>query len=207
MPGLFSILVLTDEDTFPDTYDPDKKFEFGRLWNRYNFIGSRGIAPNEHFLYEICRVFKICMDAWGQTLDIIDELVHVKLDDFDSDTRVEDLMFDNSFKRSKDYFVALQLLRIVDEWLDEVQSTVEDMVKNPNVTDTFMWVDRSRASCDVAVRYVNEHATAAQSRVRKKREEINSLRDGVCSYTTVLVKGVANTLYIVIQRYISARIN
>ncbi|QKD60055.2 uncharacterized protein FOBCDRAFT_279658 [Fusarium oxysporum Fo47] len=185
MPGLFSILVLTDEDTFPDTYDPDKKFEFGRLWNRYNFIGSRGIAPNEHFLYEICRVFKICMDAWGQTLDIIDELVHVKLDDFDSDTRVEDLMFDNSFKRSKDYFVALQLLRIVDEWLDEVQSTVEDMVKNPNVTDTFMWVDRSRASCDVAVRYVNEHATAAQSRVRKKREEINSLRDGLFNATSL----------------------
>ncbi|KAH7214331.1 hypothetical protein BKA60DRAFT_650016 [Fusarium oxysporum] len=143
MPGLFSILVLTDE------------------------------------------AVAICMDAWGQTLDIIDELVHVKLDDFDSDTRVEDLMFDNSFKRSKDYFVALQLLRIVDEWLDEVQSTVEDMVKNPNVTDTSMWVDRSRASCDVAVRYVNEHATAAQSRVRKKREEINSLRDGLFNATSL----------------------
>lgn len=79
IPELFSILVLTDEDTFPDTYDPDKKFEFGRLWNRYAFIRSRGIAPNEQFLYEICRVFKICMDAWGQTLDIIDELVHVKV--------------------------------------------------------------------------------------------------------------------------------
>lgn len=115
-------------------------------------------------------------------------------------------MFDNSFKRSKDYFVALQLLRIVDEWLDEVQSTVEDMVENPNLTDESMW-GRPKASSDVAVRYVNEHATAAQSRVRKKREEINSLRDSVCSYTTILVKGVANTLSIVIQRYISARIN
>ncbi|RKK80215.1 hypothetical protein BFJ69_g4405 [Fusarium oxysporum] len=163
-------------DTFGSLYAPLRSSK-GKI--------VRGIAPNEHFLYEICRVFKICMDAWGQTLDIIDELVHVKLDDFDSDTRVEDLMFDNSFKRSKDYFVALQLLGIVDEWLDEVQSTVEDMVKNPNVTDTSMWVDRSRASCDVAVRYVNEHATAAQSRVRKKREEINSLRDGLFNATSL----------------------
>ncbi|RYC90238.1 hypothetical protein BFJ63_vAg6947 [Fusarium oxysporum f. sp. narcissi] len=182
--GKIVILVLTDEDTFPDTYDPDKKFEFGRLWNRYAYIRSRDIAPNEHFLYEICRVFKICMDAWGQTLDIIDELVHVKLDDFDSDARVEDLMFDNSFKRSKDYFVALQLLRIVDEWLDEVQSTVEDMVENPNSTDESMW-GRPKASSDVAVRYVNEHATAAQSRVRKKREEINSLRDSLFNATSL----------------------
>ncbi|PNP55560.1 hypothetical protein FNYG_15474 [Fusarium nygamai] len=56
----------------------------------------------------------MCMEAWGDTLSTIDKLAHVKLEDLDSLERVEELMFDNSFKRSKDYFVALQILRIID---------------------------------------------------------------------------------------------
>lgn len=93
-------------------------------------------------------------------------------------------MFDNSFKRSKDYFVALQILRIIDEWLDEVQSTVEDMSKDPALLKTSMWSHKSDQSFQVAIRYVNEHATATKNRVRRKYEEINGLRDGVspCRY-------------------------
>ncbi|TVY64930.1 hypothetical protein Focb16_v016424 [Fusarium oxysporum f. sp. cubense] len=184
---IFGILVLTDEETFPDTYDPDEEYSALRSWSRHGLQDRmhNDITPLTHYLFEICRVFKICMDAWGETLGIIDELVHFKLDDFDNVLRVEDLMFDKSFQRSKDYFVALQLLRIVDEWLDEVQSSVEDMVKSLNRTYTFPYDISSKDCYDGAVRYVNEHTTAAQSRVRKKREEINSLRDGLFNATSL----------------------
>lgn len=117
-------------------------------------------------------------------------------------------MFDTSFKRSKDYFVALQILRIVDEWLDEVQSTVEDMFKDPVLLKASMWADNQATdkSFQIAIRYMNENFNATKSRVRKKNEEINSLRDGVSPCHPFLVQGVANTLFTAVQRHISSRV-
>ncbi|KAF5597807.1 regulatory alcR [Fusarium pseudocircinatum] len=119
-----------------------------------------------------------------------DEMDDMDLEDLDSLERVEELMFDNSFKRSKDYFVALQTLRIIDEWLDEVLSTVEDMFKDPILVQAVLWADKDFAlgsdrSYKAAIRYVSEHATATKSRVRKKQEEINSLRDGLFKATSL----------------------
>ncbi|KAF5972672.1 hypothetical protein FBULB1_8622 [Fusarium bulbicola] len=110
-----------------------------------------------------------------------------ELEDLDNFERVEELMFDNSFKRSKNYFVALQLLRIIDEWLDEAQSTVEDMFKDPVLLQASMCArsDESDTSFEIAIRYVNEQAAATKSRVRKKQEEINSLRDGLFNATSL----------------------
>ncbi|KAF5606672.1 regulatory alcR [Fusarium subglutinans] len=110
-----------------------------------------------------------------------------ELEDLDELKNVEELMFDNSFKRSKDYFVALQTLRIIDEWLDEVQSTVEDMFKDPVLLQASMWEDKNRSdrSFEVAIRYVNELTNATKSRVQKKHEEINSLRDGLFNATSL----------------------
>jgi len=78
---IFGILVLTDEETFPDTYDPDEEYSALRSWSRHGLQDRMyaDITPLTHYLFEICRVFKICMDAWGETLDIIDELVHFKV--------------------------------------------------------------------------------------------------------------------------------
>lgn len=92
--------------------------------------------------------------------------------------RVEELMFDSSFNRSRDYFVALQILRIIDEWLDEAHSTFQDMSKSPMMED-------SRAYLDKAMRFVETHANAVQYRVRDKKEEISSLRHGVGSHQAI----------------------
>lgn len=62
----------------------------------------------------------------------------------------------------------------------------------------------SDRSFEVAIRYVNEHATATKSRVRKKHDEINSLRDGVRSYHDLLIRGVANTHFTAFQCHISS---
>ncbi|CVL04995.1 uncharacterized protein FMAN_12992 [Fusarium mangiferae] len=186
-PELFSILVLKDEDISPDTHNPDQQFDSERFWKGYGATDPDYIFPFTYFLLEICRVFKTCMDAWEDTLRTIDKLVLVKLEDLDNLERVEELMFDNSFNRSRDYFVALQILRIIDGWLDEVQSTVEDMSKDHVLLKAALGGNDaiSGESFEVAVRYVSEHATATKSRVRKKNEEINSLRDGLFNATSL----------------------
>ncbi|VTT64164.1 unnamed protein product [Fusarium fujikuroi] len=184
---LFSILVLKDEDMFPDVQSPDQQFDVQTVWKGYIDFELHYIPPLMYYLLEICRVFKMCMDAWEETLSTIDKLVLVKLEDLDNLERVEELMFDNSFKRSRDYFVALQILRIIDEWLDEVQSTVDDMSKDHVLLKASMWDHdyTSNRFFGVAVRYVNEHATATKSRIQKKQEEINSLRDGLFNATSL----------------------
>ncbi|KAI1008371.1 hypothetical protein LB504_002026 [Fusarium proliferatum] len=186
-PELFSILVLQDEDLCPDTQSPNQKFDVNMFWKGCGFVDPDQVNPLTFYLIEICRVLKKCMDAWGETLSTIDKLVHVKLEDLDNQEKVEELMFDNSFQRSKDYFVALQILRIIDEWLDEVQSTVADMFQDPVLLKTSRWADGhiETESFQAAIRYVSEHATATKSRVRKKHDEINSLRDGLFNATSL----------------------
>jgi hypothetical protein len=95
-------------------------------------------------------------------------------------------MFDKSFGRSKDYFVALQLLRIVDEWLDEVVPSVKELQKNPSLRYPAFFAAEAEENFNAAIRSIDERAAAVQQRVRKKVEEINSLRDGVCYYTLML---------------------
>ncbi|EXM21904.1 hypothetical protein FOTG_10199 [Fusarium oxysporum f. sp. vasinfectum 25433] len=125
------------------------------------------------------------MEAWGEALDAIDGLVHVDLNDFDGQSRVEDLMFDKSFDRSKDYFVALQLLRIVDEWLDEVAPSVKELQKDPYLRFTSICAAESVDNFNAAIRSIDERTAVIQKRVRKKVEEINSLRDGLFNATSL----------------------
>jgi hypothetical protein len=120
---------------------------------------------------------------------------------------VEDLMFDKSFNRSKDYFVALQLLRIVDEWLDEVVPSVKEIKENPDPRCRSFCAAEAEKNFDGAIRFIDEKAGAVQKRVRKKVEEINSLRDGVGPCSPIPVEAVANPPPIAIQRYVSPRVN
>ncbi|RKL45807.1 hypothetical protein BFJ72_g3352 [Fusarium proliferatum] len=89
-------------------------------------------------------------------------------------------MFDQSFDRSKDYFVALQLLRIVDEWLDEIVPSLKELRMKPGLTHT-----EAEENLDAAIRFMTGRAGAVQNRVRRKVEQINSLRDGLFSATSL----------------------
>ncbi|EWZ95785.1 hypothetical protein FOWG_03340 [Fusarium oxysporum f. sp. lycopersici MN25] len=181
IPDLFSILVLSDELISPKIDLSDGIGDVSANWERYGLKARERAIPITHYLYEICRVFEICMYAWGQALDVIDGLVHVDLDDFDDQSRVDDLMFDKSFDLSKDYFVALQLLRIVDEWLEEVVPSLKELQKHPSIGRVSFCAVEAKENFNAAIRLIDERAGAVQRRVRKKVEEINSLRDGVGS--------------------------
>lgn len=93
-------------------------------------------------------------------------------------------MFDRSFQRSRDYFTALQLLRLVDKWADDNVQALVSLAEN--------WrekVRRQKASPEDV--YLNERCfddTIAEfkkrtavihKRVKVLREDITSLRDGV----------------------------
>ncbi|EWY85762.1 hypothetical protein FOYG_12871 [Fusarium oxysporum NRRL 32931] len=184
--SLFSIFILADDCMFADTYNTDRVEGAIGSWERYGLKARERAIPITHYLFEIIRVFEKCMDAWGDALDAIDGLVHVSLNDLDNQAQVEDLMFDKSFDRSKDYFVALQLLRLMDEWIDEVVPSIKEMKENPSVERFPLCAAEAMDNFDAAIRNMKERADVVQKRVRKKQVEVNSLRDGVCllpSYT------------------------
>ncbi|KAH7472873.1 hypothetical protein FOMA001_g11862 [Fusarium oxysporum f. sp. matthiolae] len=184
-PGLFSILILADEPMFPDLYETDSVDKVKANWERYGLKAKERTVPITHYLFEICRVFGKCMDAWGEALDAIDGLIHVSLDDFDDPSRVEDLMFDRSFDRSKDYFVALQLLRVMDEWIDEIVLSVKELREHPMVEHLPLCAAEANNNFDATIKNMKERAEVVQKRIRKKQEEINSLRDGLFNATSL----------------------
>jgi hypothetical protein len=64
-PEIFCIFVFTDEDTHPNTYNPDA--EFGKLWDKYGYgIEARDVLPIALYLHEICRVSKYVWTLGGR---------------------------------------------------------------------------------------------------------------------------------------------
>ncbi|KAH7179160.1 uncharacterized protein B0J16DRAFT_322650 [Fusarium flagelliforme] len=186
--NLFHILILSDESFDPrseDTHHLNSKRQAGRSWSRYGFKAAENTVPVCHFLLEVCRIFEEAMDAWERTLNVIDELIHVNLSDLDDPARVEDLMFDKSFNRSKDYLVALQILRIVDEWIDEVLPSMEVLRENAQLEQDGFYQPGVSESIDAADKWIKQQAGSVQRRVRKKTEEIKSLRDGLFNATAL----------------------
>lgn len=116
-------------------------------------------------------------------------------------------MFDKSFTRSKDYFIALQLLRIMDEWVDEIMPSIESLRHSSAIKHPIFCVDEAEQNFTAAIKNMKERVDKFQNRIRRKSEEINSLRDGVCcllSYYTWTAK-VLIVLLIVVQRHITSR--
>lgn len=94
-------------------------------------------------------------------------------------------MFDKSFTRSKDYFLVLQLLRIIDDWVDETVLSFDDLQGSPAMRHAIFHMDSAKENFDAATKSMKFRADKLQNRVRKKTEEIKSLRDGVCSLRMV----------------------
>ncbi|KAL2694889.1 hypothetical protein Neosp_001478 [[Neocosmospora] mangrovei] len=154
-------------------------------WTRYGLKPCGKGTPITHYISEVFRVLEWSFAAWSGALDSIDKLVHFNLSDFEDEKRVEDLMFDKSFTRSKDYFVAIQLLRIMDEWLDEILLSIDDLRGMPVRSRDRFGMDAAEDNIDTATKEMKKVATRFQNRVRKKSEEIKSLRDGLFNATSL----------------------
>lgn len=100
-----------------------------------------------------------------------------QLDDFADAQGINDLMFDASFDRSKAYFSALQLLRLVDERANESITSLEPIIER---------VSRFASDADDELAYflgikahMESHVEKICRQTKAKSEAIESLRDGV----------------------------
>ncbi|RSL59696.1 hypothetical protein CEP54_007134 [Fusarium duplospermum] len=73
----------------------------------------------------------------------------------------------------------------MDEWLDELLQSIDDLRDMPPSIRTTFCFDEAEYNINVATKGMQERATRFQNRVRKKAEEIKSLRDGLFNATSL----------------------
>ncbi|KAH6681013.1 hypothetical protein F5X68DRAFT_192728 [Plectosphaerella plurivora] len=92
-----------------------------------NDSSNSGRDSEKWFHFVLMELFDRAEEGWNETLEAINDSAGLTLNDFSSDQLKDQLMFDRSFQRSRDYFTALQLLRLVDKWTDENVAALEKL--------------------------------------------------------------------------------
>ncbi|QPC72256.1 hypothetical protein HYE68_003008 [Fusarium pseudograminearum] len=164
--NLFHIMVLSDNTLTSDHINSPAGTQ--SYLSRYGLKIERRNVPITHYLLEVCKAFDRSVQGWVKTLDSIDDLVHVNLSDFDDRERIEDLMFDKSFNRSRDYFVALQLLRIMDEWINEAISSIQQLRDDTHFMYPSLYIFDIKDNLDAVDRYMKEKAGTVAERAISK---------------------------------------
>jgi len=77
------------------------------------------------YISALCDIVDTWKDAWWSTLDGIDHVLEIKLEDISQPGTIEEVMFDASFKTSKICFQLLQTLRIFKNYVTECQNIFE----------------------------------------------------------------------------------
>ncbi|ETS85997.1 hypothetical protein PFICI_04022 [Pestalotiopsis fici W106-1] len=135
----------------------------------------------------VVEVYKEWNSIWGKTLEKIDGLVSVKPADTLDRKYWQTLMFDSGFEISETYFTILQMLRIFDDWIEETESDFTKL--NDNIVSRAQsMVIYEDADVDLTILTTNlnvvmgrlqSSAKSLRDRIKRKKEEVQSLRDGV----------------------------
>ncbi|KAI1799094.1 hypothetical protein F4811DRAFT_128712 [Daldinia bambusicola] len=156
------------------------------------------------FLRVLLSIFPVWKRKWVETLDEIDKLVGVKIDElFDPNRDGATSMFDSTFDRSRLYFTVLQTLRIFSEWIQESERELQQLKQDFDTNIQFSMARRgsigSRDSSETPNSFMENidetwgkviaiHRASSKSlidRMEKKEEEIKSFRDGLFSAISV----------------------
>lgn len=158
------------------------------------------------YLKVLLSIFPIWKRKWVETLNEIDKLVGVEIDElFDPKRDGATMMFDSTFERSRLYFTVLQALRIFSEWIQEsgreLQQLKQDFDANIQSSGTRRGSIGSSSGSEspnffMIMKEIDEawekvisiHGASSKSlidRIEKKEEEIKSFRDGLFSATSV----------------------
>jgi len=95
---------------------------------------------------------------------------------------------DNNFARSKLYFGSLQLLRVFSDWIEESQADFQQLFKDVFNQLNWEYKREKEHKIDTGAIIVALEKTADEhkilfkallDRIKKKQNEIESLRDGV----------------------------
>ncbi|KAI8944583.1 hypothetical protein F4801DRAFT_594826 [Xylaria longipes] len=155
------------------------------------------------------------IDHWRKCWDImmarIDGIISVQLQDTLDRRRWHMLMFDDSFQLSEQYFTVLQLLRIFEDWIEEVEKGIDDLKKEligqyeswrvwrqryaPEDEDEWpLDMEKLEANFEKVKDFFELRVNTLKERIRKKNGEVESLRDGLFNAASLREALKAKTL-------------
>ncbi|KAI9149916.1 hypothetical protein HJFPF1_09662 [Paramyrothecium foliicola] len=174
--------ILTDEGIYRD-FD----LEMDRLHTVLDEHGIR-LPINEHrrpgekaFQSILITLFLETEEGWNKSLDAIEELTGVTLNDFYDNKRIDELMFDRTMKRSRDYFSAFQILNLIEDWIRFNKKEVKNLYRlRQRATDAF-----EAEEFEPLREFIKLRSSILLKRVSRMKENITSLRDGLFNATSL----------------------
>ncbi|KAI1418563.1 hypothetical protein F5Y13DRAFT_2710 [Hypoxylon sp. FL1857] len=166
---------------------------------------SRGRLTGVAVYLRVLRsILPIWTGKWVKTLNEVDNLLGVKIDDLlDPKQDSGSMMFDSTFERSRLYFTVLQTLRIMSEWIQESERELQQLRKDFGISVQPNAARRGSISpglddapSNTFIKEIDEaweelmsiHTSTSKcllDRIEKKEAEIKSFRDGLFSATSV----------------------
>jgi len=152
-----------------------------------------------YYLFQ-CFIWKVHQrwaEDWHACLDQIDQCVNFKAEDIMNAETIEELMFDDSFTRSKLYFQTLQLLRLFSNLISETGQDLDNDDLDLFTEDVFArmrqcWgseaskdIDILESNWEIVMKHQKELEKKLLSRIESKTAEVLSLRDGLFNATSV----------------------
>ncbi|KAM7206039.1 hypothetical protein V8F33_000869 [Rhypophila sp. PSN 637] len=110
----------------------------------------------------------------------------------------ENLMFDNSFQKSRTYFRVLQLLRIFSENIRETGSHLKSLRARSRSDGDYQEDSDIQRNWEIVLGFQSQKASELLQRIEEKSGEIKSLRDGLFNATSLLEASKSTTM----NRYI-----
>ncbi|KAI1132830.1 hypothetical protein F5Y10DRAFT_230236 [Nemania abortiva] len=158
--------------------------------------------------YQFLEIWK---RSWITCIDTLDESIQVRVEDISDEARMNELMFDASFERSKLYFKLLETLRIFSESIKEMRESIADLApSNPSPGGYRRYLvklmdnEATRPHAEHELRALENnwkiitqfHEEAEKlllQRIATKAEGIKTLRDGLFNATALreATKGMA----------------
>ncbi|KAJ8132322.1 hypothetical protein O1611_g1305 [Lasiodiplodia mahajangana] len=172
---------------------------------------GQGGASLLQFLTVLTRGIDHWRKCWDIMLARIDGIISVQLQDTLDRRRWHMLMFDDSFQLSEQYFTVLQLLRIFQDWIEEVEKGTKDLRKEllgqyeswmvwrrryaPKDEDEWpLDMEKLEANFDKVEEFFQIRVNPLNERIRRKKEEVESLRDGLFNAASLREALKAKTL-------------
>lgn len=107
------------------------------------------------------------------------------------------LVFDNSFQLSEQYFTVLQLLRIYQDWIVEAEEGIDSLGEELinqcrswhawqhqlSPVDEVEWpllMENLKSNFSNVNGFFRQRVDSLKERIQRKKDEVESLRDGVC---------------------------
>ncbi|KAI0410808.1 hypothetical protein F5X98DRAFT_358738 [Xylaria grammica] len=185
----YILLELVDEGL--ESVEPTYGHRFKRYeepWREYGLNPCGSQTGVGQLLVMVLLQLEEWEKGWIHTMDVIDSIVRVQLSDFLQEEHWSRSMFDDSFKLSRTYFGILQLLRIIDDWVESTVLDLKELRRQYTLTRESATpddVNNLESNWKTVLEIAEGKAETIRNRVIRKTEDIKSLRDGLFNATSL----------------------